>query len=27
LKIELTFLDEGCDVLMNENEIRLKGKN
>jgi hypothetical protein len=26
LKIELTFLDEGCDVLMNENEIRVKGK-
>jgi hypothetical protein len=24
--MEPTFLDEGCDVLMNENEIRLKEK-
>jgi hypothetical protein len=24
--MEPTFLDEGCDVFMNENEIRLKEK-
>jgi hypothetical protein len=26
LKTEPTFLDEGCDVFRNENEIRLKEK-
>jgi hypothetical protein len=24
--MEPTFLDEGCDVFMNENEIKLKEK-
>jgi S-adenosylhomocysteine hydrolase len=26
LKMEPNFLDEGCDVFMNENEIRLEEK-
>ncbi len=26
LKMKPNFLDEGCDVFMNENEIKMKGK-
>jgi hypothetical protein len=26
MKMESNFLDEGCDVFMNESEIKNKGK-